>query len=108
MVVGPGKRIASYLSAGFVNVGEAFVYPYLETADGGEVKVQTLILEGERMDKLTRVLSRMTAGRLNERGSVRLRDFVGLNLERPSTDALASRQSRSGDYLMPEESVAIN
>ncbi|MBF6567795.1 MAG: hypothetical protein IVW54_02840 [Candidatus Binataceae bacterium] len=109
MVVGPGKRLASYLAAGFAKVGESFVYPYLETAEGGEVKVQTLILEGARLAKLIRVLSRMTAGRLNERGSVRLRDFVGLNLDRSSGEDLAHpRQPRSGGYVMPEESMVVN
>jgi hypothetical protein len=78
MVVGPVDRTVSYLTAGFVKAGEPFAYPYLETVDGGEVRVQALVLEGEPMARLTKVLSRMTSGVPDERGAIRVKDFLGL------------------------------
>lgn len=78
LVVGSIDRTDSYLTAGFVKAGEPFPYPYLETVDGGEVRVQALVLEGEAMQRLTKVLSRMTAGVLDERGAIRMKDLLGI------------------------------
>ncbi len=79
MVVGEVDRTGSYLTAGFVKAGEPFPYPYLETLDGRDVLVQALVLEGEPMQRLIKVLSRMTAGAADARGAVRMKDFLGIS-----------------------------
>lgn len=78
LVVGAIDRTQSYRSAGFVKAGEPFPYPYLETVDGGEVRVQALVLEGEPLQRLIKVLSRMTAGAADERGSIRMKGLLGI------------------------------
>jgi beta-phosphoglucomutase-like phosphatase (HAD superfamily) len=86
MVVGDHDRTSAYLTAGFVKAGEPFPYPYLETLDGADVLVQALVLEGDAMQRLIKVLSRMTAGAADARGAIRMKDFLGISsqtTERP-------------------------
>jgi hypothetical protein len=78
LVVGAINRTEAYLTAGFVKAGEPFPYPYLETVDGGEVRVQALVIEGAAMQRLIKVLSRMTAQVADERGAIGMRDFMGI------------------------------
>ncbi len=79
LVVGEIDRTQSYRTAGFVKAGEPFPYPYLETVDGGEVRVQALVLEGEALQRLIKILSRMTSKVADERGSIRMKDFLGIS-----------------------------
>lgn len=50
----PTDLTPSYRPLGFVDACEAVVWPYAETLDGGEIWVQPLILEGERLEKYVR------------------------------------------------------
>ncbi len=96
MVVGQVDRTGAYLTAGFVKAGEPFPYPYLETVDGREVRVQALVLDGEAMQRLVKVLSRTTAGVADERGAVRVRNFIGIS----------PRASHRGAYPTAERAPA--
>jgi hypothetical protein len=97
MVVGQVDRTGSYLTAGFVKAGEPFPYPYLETLDGREVLVQALVLEGEPMQRLIKVLSRMTAGADADGSTVRMKDFLGIGREASHRDS----------YLMPQRAALV-
>lgn len=50
--VKPADQSASYARGSFVTAGDPFVWPYCETTDGGELWVQPMVLEGERLAKI--------------------------------------------------------
>ncbi|HKN01301.1 MAG TPA: hypothetical protein VJX23_12355 [Candidatus Binataceae bacterium] len=50
--VKPWDQTASYVRNSFVKAGDPVVWPYCETTDGGELWVQPMVLEGERLAAL--------------------------------------------------------
>jgi hypothetical protein len=48
----PCDQSVPYARANFVRAGDPFVWPYCETTDGGEILVQPMVLEGERLAEL--------------------------------------------------------
>ncbi|MFZ0890108.1 MAG: hypothetical protein WA005_16815 [Candidatus Binataceae bacterium] len=103
LAVEPFDSTAFYTSRGFVKAGEPFEYPYLETLDGGPIWSQAMILEGEALQKLGKVMLRLiAAGPLDNSGRFRLKNFLGL---RPSLDRPAFSPS---EEVPPSTSVARN
>jgi hypothetical protein len=98
LVVGAIDRTQSYRSAGFVEAGEPFPYPYLETVDGGEVRVQALLLDGEALQRLIRILSRMTSGIADGRGSIRMKDLLGIGPRAASRDRDDAREPVAANH----------
>ncbi|HTW89467.1 MAG TPA: hypothetical protein VMD75_15835 [Candidatus Binataceae bacterium] len=105
LVVGAIDRTQSYRSAGFVKAGEPFPYPYLETVDGGEVRVQALVLEGQPLQRLIKIMSRMTAGTADERGAVRIKDFFGIGSQTDNRDSDAAREPMAASHLMLRDGI---
>jgi hypothetical protein len=108
LVVGQIDRTESYMTAGFVKAGEPFPYPYLETVDGREVRVQALVLEGEAMQRLIKVLSRMTAGVADERGAVRIRDVFGVSPQASDRGVYPAVERVVGDHRAARSGAAFN
>lgn len=105
LVVGAIDRTQSYRSAGFVKAGEPFPYPYLETVDGGEVRVQALVLEGQPLQRLIKLLSRMTAGAADEHGPVRIKDFFGVGSQTANHGRDAARERMAASHLTLREAI---
>ena len=52
----PSDQTGAYARGFFVNAGDPFVWPYCEMIDGGEIWVQPMVLEGERLAKLLHIV----------------------------------------------------
>jgi hypothetical protein len=78
LAIGPAHNAAFYRRTGFVEVGDAVVYPYAERLDGGEIRVQPMILEGQALQKLARSLSRFISRTSEDQTKIRLKSFPGL------------------------------
>jgi hypothetical protein len=70
-----------YTGTGFVKTGEPSLYPYLETLDKQPIFAQAMVLQGDPLDKLARVLSRLAASTSTDDTRVRIKNFAGM---RPS------------------------
>lgn len=78
LTTGPCERTDFYSSIGFAKAGEPIVYPYIETLEGKQIFVQPMLLEGKRMQRVTRVLTRLASGASYHNGVMHFRDFLGL------------------------------
>ncbi len=52
----PSDQTTQYARGFFERAGDPFVWPYCETVDGGEIWVQPMVLEGERLAKLLHIV----------------------------------------------------
>ena len=52
----PSDQTTPYARGYFETAGDPFVWPYCETVDGGEIWVQPMVLEGERLAKLLHIV----------------------------------------------------
>ncbi len=53
-IVDPVDLTTPHLQLGFVHASERVKWPYVETLDGGEIWIQPLVLEGERLEQYIR------------------------------------------------------
>jgi hypothetical protein len=72
-----------YTGTGFVKAGEPGLYPYLETLDKQPIFAQAMVLQGDPLDKLARVLSRLAATASPDSTRIRIKNSIGV---RPSED----------------------
>jgi len=79
---GPEGNWEFYTGTGFTKVGDPTPYPYLETLEGKPIVAQPLVLVGEAYNKLSRALSRLSAGATSDFKRIRLKNFIGM----PPTD----------------------
>jgi hypothetical protein len=75
---GPEGNAEFYEGTGFAKVGEPTSYPYLETLEGSQIVAQPFVLQGEAYNKLSRTLSRLSAGATSDFKRIRLKNFIGM------------------------------
>jgi hypothetical protein len=78
LAVSPTDNAAFYRRAGFVNADQPILYPYAERMDGGEIRVQPMILQGEALTKLANTLSELVLGISDDGARIRLEGCLGL------------------------------
>jgi hypothetical protein len=77
-----------YTGTGFVKTGDPNLYPYLETLDQRPIFAQAMVLQGDPLDKLARVLSRLAAAASADNTRIQIKNFIGL---RPSEGEAVAR-----------------
>ena len=109
--VKPFDGTAFYRAAGFVSIGEPVEYPYLETLKGQPIWAQPMILEGEALQKLTRVFSRLIIETRDDNRILRFSNFLRrmpeAGRQNPSSDraAIATGHGTRGNHGADVESA---
>ncbi len=76
LAVKPFDGTPFYRTGGFVDAGEPVEYPYLETLKGEAIWAQPMIMEGEALEKLSRVFSRLIVETCDDNRVLRFKNFL--------------------------------
>jgi len=100
--VKPSDQTATYVRNNFVKAGDPIAFPYGETTDGGEVWVQPMVLEGERLA--------MVLHRVFELGFATSDSMRRIRFDNPfATEPTLSRPAiPTGQHLATVESAALH
>jgi hypothetical protein len=99
----PEGNSGFYTGTGFIKMGDPSLYPYLETLDNQPIFAQAMVLQGDALDQLAKVLSRLAAGTFADNTRIRIKNFVGMRPAEVST--IGNTPNRDVQYSNERESA---